>query len=36
MTNFLTQYPNIQGVMAANDSMALGVVRAPGRRRQDR
>jgi ribose transport system substrate-binding protein len=28
MTNFLTQYPDIQGVMAANDSMALGVVRA--------
>lgn len=28
MTNFLTQYPDIQGVMAANDSMALGVVTA--------
>lgn len=28
MTNFLTQYPDIQGVMAANDSMALGVVSA--------
>jgi len=28
MTNFLTQYPDIQGVMAANDSMALGVVAA--------
>ena len=28
MTNFLTQYHDIQGVMAANDSMALGVVRA--------
>ncbi|MFN8518597.1 MAG: sugar ABC transporter substrate-binding protein [Chloroflexota bacterium] len=28
MTNFLTQYPDIQGVMAANDSMALGVVQA--------
>lgn len=28
MTNFLTQYPGIQGVMAANDSMALGVVKA--------
>ena len=28
MTNFLTQYPDIQGVMAANDSMALGVVKA--------
>ena len=28
MTNFLTQYPDIQGVMAANDSMALGVIAA--------
>ncbi len=28
MTNFMTQYPDIQGVMAANDSMALGVVKA--------
>ena len=28
MTNFLTSYPDIQGVMAANDSMALGVARA--------
>ena len=28
MTNFLTQYPDMQGVMAANDSMALGVVKA--------
>jgi ribose transport system substrate-binding protein len=28
MTNLLTQYPDIQGVMAANDSMALGVVKA--------
>ncbi len=28
MTNFLTQYRDIQGVMAANDSMALGVVKA--------
>jgi ribose transport system substrate-binding protein len=28
MTNFLTSYPDIQGVMAANDSMALGVVKA--------
>ncbi len=28
MTNFLTQYPDVQGVMAANDSMALGVVSA--------
>jgi len=28
MTNFLTQYQDIQGVMAANDSMALGVVKA--------
>jgi ribose transport system substrate-binding protein len=28
MTNFLTRYHDIQGVMAANDSMALGVVKA--------
>jgi ribose transport system substrate-binding protein len=28
MTNFLTQYQDIQGVMAANDSMALGVAKA--------
>jgi len=28
MTNFLTQFRDIQGVMAANDSMALGVVKA--------
>ncbi len=28
MTTFLTQYPDIQGVMAANDSMALGVAAA--------
>ena len=28
MTNFLTQFHDIQGVMAANDSMALGVVKA--------
>lgn len=28
MTNFMTQYQDIQGVMAANDSMALGVVKA--------
>jgi ribose transport system substrate-binding protein len=28
MTNYLTQYRDIQGVMAANDSMALGVVKA--------
>jgi len=28
MTNFLTQYPDIEGVMAANDSMALGVAKA--------
>lgn len=28
MTDFLTKYPDIQGVMAANDSMVLGVVRA--------
>ena len=28
MTNFLTQYHDIQGVMAANNSMALGVVKA--------
>jgi ribose transport system substrate-binding protein len=28
MTNLLTRFPDIQGVMCANDSMALGVVRA--------
>jgi ribose transport system substrate-binding protein len=28
MTNFLTRFHDIQGVMAANDSMALGVVKA--------
>jgi ribose transport system substrate-binding protein len=28
MTNLLTLYPDVQGVMAANDSMALGVVKA--------
>lgn len=28
MTNFLTKHNDIQGVMAANDSMALGVVKA--------
>lgn len=28
MTNLLTRYPNIQGVMSANDSMVLGVVKA--------
>ena len=28
MTNLLTKYPEMQGVMAANDSMALGVVKA--------
>jgi ribose transport system substrate-binding protein len=28
MTDFLTKYPDVQGVMAANDSMALGVVAA--------
>jgi len=28
MTNLLTKYPEVQGVMCANDSMALGVVRA--------
>jgi len=27
-TNLLTQYPDVQGIMAANDSMALGVVKA--------
>ncbi len=27
-TNMLTAHPDIQGVMAANDSMALGVVKA--------
>jgi len=28
MTNLLTRFPEVQGVMAANDSMALGVVKA--------
>jgi ribose transport system substrate-binding protein len=28
MTNFLTHYHDVQGVMAVNDSMALGVVKA--------
>lgn len=28
MTNLLSRYPDVQGVMAANDSMALGVVKA--------
>ena len=28
MTNLLTQFPDVQGVMAANDSMVLGVVKA--------
>ncbi len=28
MTNLLTKYPDVQGVMCANDSMALGAVRA--------
>jgi ribose transport system substrate-binding protein len=28
MTNLLTSHPDVQGVMAANDSMALGVVKA--------
>lgn len=28
MTNLLTRYPDVQGVMCANDSMAVGVVRA--------
>lgn len=28
MTNFMTKHHDIQGVMAANDSMALGVVKA--------
>lgn len=28
MTNLLTKHPDVQGVMCANDSMALGVVRA--------
>ena len=27
-TNLLTQFPDAQGIMAANDSMALGVVKA--------
>ncbi len=28
MTNLLTKHPDVEGVMCANDSMALGVVRA--------
>ncbi len=28
VTNLLTQHPDVQGIMAANDSMALGVVKA--------
>ena len=28
MTNLLTKYPDVQGVMCANDSMALGVEKA--------
>lgn len=28
MTNYLTQFPDIQGAMCANDSMALGAVKA--------
>jgi ribose transport system substrate-binding protein len=28
VTNLLTKYPEVQGIMAANDSMALGVVKA--------
>lgn len=28
MTNLLTRYPDIQGVMSANDSMVLGIVKA--------
>ena len=28
MTNLLTKYPDVQGVMAANNSMALGIVKA--------
>jgi len=28
MTNLLTKFPDVQGVMAANDSMALGIVKA--------
>jgi len=28
MTNLLTRHPDVQGVMCANDSMALGVVKA--------
>jgi ribose transport system substrate-binding protein len=28
MTNLLTKHPDVQGVMAANDSMALGIVKA--------
>jgi ribose transport system substrate-binding protein len=27
-SNFLTQYPDLQGIMAANDSMALGAIAA--------
>lgn len=27
-TNLMTQFPDVQGIMAANDSMALGVVKA--------
>jgi ribose transport system substrate-binding protein len=28
MTNLLTKYPDVQGIMCANDSMALGVEKA--------
>jgi ribose transport system substrate-binding protein len=28
VTNLITQHPDVQGIMAANDSMALGVVKA--------
>src|SRR5207245_8901333 len=28
VTNLLTSHPDVQGIMAANDSMALGVVKA--------
>jgi ribose transport system substrate-binding protein len=28
MTNFLTQFPDVQGALCANDSMALGAVKA--------
>jgi ribose transport system substrate-binding protein len=28
MTNLLTKHPDVQGVMAANDSMALGIIKA--------